>query len=186
MRYIVFIIAGLTLMAFNSSKKINTVENFINPQLEIKNSGVESIPFQESNALKFDSLINDTKTQGKPLIIYFTGDQCVNCHKFNLSILKNSEIKSIITENFIAISLYIDDRTLLNENDWVKLEHGKTLKTIGDVNFKLQKEQLKTSTQPNFAIYNSDKEILSTANYQQYDINLFKTFLQNGLAKFKK
>ena len=182
MKYSIILIVGLLIFSCDDSNKINVSSGFENPKFAVNDDNLHA--FQETSILNFDSLIKQSELENKALIIYFSGFQCVNCIKFDEFIFSDLEINSLLKDRFIPISLYVDDKTLLDEINWIELENGKQLKTVGEINFKFQKDQLKTSTQPYFVIYNTNKEILSTANYQQFDKTEYKNFLIKGLKKY--
>ena len=125
----------------------------------------------------------------KPVMLDFTGKACVNCRKMEQGVWSDSQIKSILTNDVVLVSLYVDDRKKLAEEDqYVTTLAGKTKKvrTIGDKWMVLQANTYKTNSQPYYVMLGSNgKPLLENANYQDYGtIDLFKDWLSRGLAAF--
>ena len=125
----------------------------------------------------------------KPVMLDFTGKACVNCRKMEQGVWSDSQIKSILKNDVVLVSLYVDDRKKLAEEDqYVTTLAGKTKKvrTIGDKWMVLQANTYKTNSQPYYVMLGSNgKPLLENANYQDYGtIDLFKDWLSRGLAVF--
>ena len=125
----------------------------------------------------------------KPVMLDFTGKACVNCRKMEQGVWSDSQIKSILKNDVVLVSLYVDDRKKLAEEDqYVTTLAGKTKKvrTIGDKWMVLQANTYKTNSQPYYVMLGSNgKPLLENANYQDYGtIDLFKDWLSRGLAAF--
>ena len=125
----------------------------------------------------------------KPVMLDFTGKACVNCRKMEQGVWSDSQIKSILKNDVVLVSLYVDDRKKLAEEDqYVTTLAGKTKKvrTIGDKWMVLEANTYKTNSQPYYVMLGSNgKPLLENANYQDYGtIDLFKDWLSRGLAAF--
>ena len=101
----------------------------------------------------------------------------------------DSEVKRILTEDVVLISLYVDERTPLPEYEQYETTIAgkkKKVRTVGDKWTVLQAETYKTNSQPYYVILDHDENQLgASANYQDYGkIDLFKTWLQEGIAEF--
>ena len=73
------------------------------------------------------------KEQGKPALIDFKGHACANCKLMEARVWSDPEMLKRLRENFVIISLYVDDRTQLPENEWIiSAIDGKQKKTIGN------------------------------------------------------
>ena len=125
----------------------------------------------------------------KPVMLDFTGKACVNCRKMEQGVWSDYQIKSILKNDVVLVSLYVDDRKKLAEEDqYVTTLAGKTKKvrTIGDKWMVLQANTYKTNSQPYYVMLGSNgKPLLENANYQDYGtIDLFKDWLSRGLAVF--
>lgn len=95
------------------------------------------------------------KQMNKPAIIDFTGFGCVNCRKMEVNIWTNDIVKNKLNDDFVLISLFVDDKTPLAEPYAVE-ENGKTreIKTIGDKWSYLQRHKFGINAQPFYVMLN--------------------------------
>lgn len=129
------------------------------------------------------------KSVNKPVMLDFTGKACVNCRKMEQGVWSDYQIKSILKNDVVLISLYVDDRKKLAEEDQYETTLAgkkKKVRTIGDKWMVLQANTYKTNSQPYYVLLDSNgKPLLENANYQDYGtIDLFKDWLNRGLAAF--
>jgi len=100
-----------------------------------------------------------------------------------------NEIYTIIKEDYVLISLYVDDRKELPKAlqfDYLK-SNGKVkkIKTVGDKWATFQAVNFKTASQPYYVLMSPELEILHEP--QQYtDKDTYYKWLKEGLKKFKK
>ena len=137
----------------------------------------------------YDKGIAHAKKVGLPIMIDFTGWACVNCRKMEEQVWSDSEVKRILTEDVVLISLYVDERTPLAEDEQYETTIAgkkKKVRTVGDKWTVLQAETYKTNSQPYYVILDHDENQLGvSANYQDYgEVDLFKTWLQEGIDEF--
>lgn len=130
------------------------------------------------------------REQHKPLMIDFTGWACVNCRKMEENVWIDPEVKELIEKNFILVSLYVDDRKLLPEDQQFvyKFPDGssKPLRTIGDQYATFQSVNFGSVSQPLYALVSPDEKLLTrpvgyTPNAQKY-----AEWLRCGLEALKK
>lgn len=117
------------------------------------------------------------KDANKPLLIDFTGWACVNCRKMEENVWVDPEVKTYIEENFILVSLYVDDRANLPIEKRFTYTNAagqsKEIKTQGDLWATFQSENFKQVTQPLYVVLSPQQDLLSnpvgyTPNIQQY------------------
>jgi 2-oxoglutarate dehydrogenase complex dehydrogenase (E1) component-like enzyme len=94
-----------------------------------------------------------SKEQHKPIFIDFTGWACVNCRKMEENVWTQPEVYNYIKENFILVSLYVDDKQNLPADQRImnyKTTNGgtKDIITIGDKYATFQSENFAQTTQP--------------------------------------
>ena len=125
----------------------------------------------------YGKAIEMAKAANKPLLIDFTGWACVNCRKMEENVWVVPAVKSYIEENFILVSLYIDDRANLPIEKRFTYTNAagqsKEIKTQGDLWATFQSENFKQVTQPLYVVLSPDQTLLSnpvgyTPNIQQY------------------
>ena len=128
------------------------------------------------------------KQVNKPIFIDFTGKTCANCREMEYYVWTNKEVKKILNEDYVMVALYADANFIkLPENEWIKTEDGKIIKTLGKKNHHLQMELYNVNAQPFYVITDADGNKLTKEN-KAYDKNVdnFIHFLQEGLENFKK
>jgi thiol:disulfide interchange protein len=127
------------------------------------------------------------KEQGKPVLIDFKGHACANCKLMEAKVWSDPEILKRLNENFVIISLYVDDRTQLPENEWVISSiDGKQKKTIGKVNEDMEISRYKTNSLPLYVITDYEGNPLNKPMPTNLNIGEYKKWLDEGAALFKK
>lgn len=129
-----------------------------------------------------------SKKVNKPLMIDFTGWACVNCRKMEGQVWSDPEVKRRLSEDFILVSLYFDDKktlpdSLQKEVDWSGSK--RTLRKYGDRWSFLQITKYKSSTQPQYWIIDGDENHYSDSTSYDPDIQKYVDWLDRGLAKYK-
>ena len=127
------------------------------------------------------------RQQGKPVMIDFTGYGCVNCRKMELSVWIDSKVSSIIENDYVLISLYVDDKKPLPSPITVT-ENGteRTLRTIGDKWSYLQRIKFGSNAQPFYVLLDNEGKPLNKSYAYDEDIEKYVEFLQKGLDNYKK
>ncbi|HRE77132.1 MAG TPA: cytochrome c biogenesis protein CcdA [Flavobacterium sp.] len=128
------------------------------------------------------------KEVNKPILLDFTGYACVNCRKMEDYVWSDTKILSILKNEVVLISLYVDDKKELAENEkYVSKETGKKIKTIGNKWSDFQITKYKANAQPYYLILDTDGNTISDepASYDP-DIDLYEKWLRNGIDKFIK
>ena len=127
----------------------------------------------------------------KPIMIDFTGIQCVNCRKFEATIWPDKDVISKMKNDFVVVSLfsdYDDEELPDNEKFFSKALNGQVV-TVGDRNEDLQQQLIQASGQPNYVFVNSNGKLLVPGGYG-YDptkgAKEFATHLDKVLEIFKK
>ena len=131
------------------------------------------------------------KITNKPIMIDFTGIQCVNCRKFEASIWSDNAVITKMKNDFIVVSLfsdYDDEELPDNEKFFSKAINGQVI-TVGDRNEDLQQQLIQASGQPNYVFVNGDGKLLVSGGYG-YDptkgAKEFAAHLDKVLQIFKK
>ena len=141
--------------------------------------------------------IEAAKSEGKPVMIDFTGYGCVNCRKMEAAVWTDPEVQNIINGEYILIQLYVDDKTSLPQHIKVT-ENGqqRTLRTIGDKWSYFQRSRFGHNTQPFYVLLDSRQTftkgegsymhaVLQKPRSYDEDIPAYIQFLQSGLKAFK-
>lgn len=135
----------------------------------------------------FDAGMEYARQQGKPVMIDFTGYGCVNCRKMELAVWIDSKVSSIIENDYVLISLYVDDKKPLPSPITVT-ENGteRTLRTIGDKWSYLQRIKFGSNAQPFYVLLDNEGKPLNKSYAYDEDIEKYVEFLQKGLDNYKK
>lgn len=125
--------------------------------------------------------------QGKPVIIDFTGFGCVNCRKMEAAVWTNPQVADKLNNDFILISLYVDDKQPLPEPIEIT-ENGqkRTLRTVGDKWSYLQRSKFGANAQPFYVILDNQGNPLAPSYSYDENISHYMKFLNTGLENYKK
>ena len=141
----------------------------------------------EAEFKDYEAGMEYAKRTGKPVFVDFTGHGCVNCRKMELAVWHDQKVRDLLTEDYVLISLYVDEKTPLPENMEVE-ENGKTttLRTIGDKWSYLQRSKFGANAQPFYVLLDNEGNPLSHSYSYDEDIDRFVDYLQGGLKAYKK
>ena len=120
-------------------------------------------------------------------MIDFTGFGCVNCRKMEAAVWTDSEVKRIITEDYVLIQLFVDDKTPLPEPVEV-VENGqpRKLRTVGDKWSYFQRHKFGSNTQPFYVLLDNNGKPLNSSYSYDEDIQKYTEFLNKGLKNYNK
>ncbi len=140
----------------------------------------------------YESALAYSKEVHKPLMIDFTGHACANCRKMEDNVWVEPEIKNILANDVVIVSLFVDDRKELAKTEQKEVDWSGdkvTLETEGMKWGFMQLSKYKISSQPYYVIVNDDESLLSN-NGIGYDtgkdLPVFKTWLTTAIAKYKE
>jgi thiol:disulfide interchange protein DsbD len=145
----------------------------------------------EANVINdYEKALQLAKQQNKPVLIDFTGWACVNCRKMEENVWPNEKVKEMIENNFILVSLYVDDRKLLPDDHQFLFPSAdgskKSIKTIGDKFITLQSENFKNASQPLYAIISPNEKLLNLPVGYTPGPKDYADWLSCGLEAFNK
>lgn len=123
----------------------------------------------------------------KPVLIDFSGYGCVNCRKMEAAVWTDPQVKNIIDNDYVLITLMVDDKTPLPQSIEVK-ENGKQriLRTVGDKWSFLQRYKFETNTQPYYVLLDNDGMPLAPSYSYDENVEKYVRFLEGGLERYKK
>jgi thiol:disulfide interchange protein DsbD len=122
---------------------------------------------------------------GKPLFIDVTGHGCTNCREMEARVWSAPEVFDILNNEYVILALYIDDRTALPKDEWVKTENGKILKTLGKVNFNFVFNKYNAISQPHYVLEGRNGKMLVPPRNYNLDVEGFVRFLKSGIEAYK-
>ncbi len=135
----------------------------------------------------YDKGLAYAKEVGKPVMIDFTGWACVNCRKMEQNVWPKPKVLDILKNDVVLISLYVDDKRKLEENEIVdsKLKPGKKLKYIGQKWSELQTIKYKANSQPFYVLMGHDGENLIDPVAYTPNVDDYHAWLKEGIGNFK-
>lgn len=143
----------------------------------------------EANVINnYDSALQLAKMQHKPLLIDFTGWACVNCRKMEENVWSQPDVFNYIKENFILVSLYVDDRKplpILQQSTYTTSDGAKKeIVDYGDKWSTFQTENFMQNTQPLYAIISNDEKLINNPVGYTPSANEYLKWLQCGKENF--
>jgi thiol:disulfide interchange protein DsbD len=85
----------------------------------------------------------------------------------------------LLSDKYVVIGLYTDDRSSLPESDWITITGGNVLKTMGKVNLQLLIDKYNTNSIPYHVIVRPDgKELKMAVTFNTVE---FRDFIKKGL-----
>ena len=115
--------------------------------------------------------------QGKKVFVDITGHGCVNCREMEARVWSDPRVLQRLQDNYVIVSLYVDDKTRLPQEKWVTTESGKVLKDVGRVNSNLVLERFGVNSQPNYFLLDAQGKTLSGPRGYNLDTDAFVKFL---------
>jgi thiol:disulfide interchange protein DsbD len=126
------------------------------------------------------------KKVNKPLMIDFTGKTCVNCRKMEDNVWSDPRVLSILQNDYVLVSLYVDDKTNLPEKEqFISSTTGKKIKTVGNKWSNFQTEKYQTNSQPYYVLVDKSENLLTNPESYNPDIHNYIGFLEKGKKEFK-
>ena len=144
------------------------------------------LPLGLSGYFSLEEGLEAAKAAGKPLFVDVTGHGCVNCREMESRVWSDPRVLSILSNAYVITALYTDDKTRLDESQWIVTPSGKVLKDLGRKNSYIVRERFSVNAQPNYALLSPEGELLVPIRGYNLDINGFVTFLESGLEKFNE
>lgn len=137
----------------------------------------------------YDKGLAYAKKVNKPIMLDFTGFACVNCRKMENTVWSDAQVLSILKNNLVVISLYVDDKRELPKNQqFTSKTTGAIIETIGDKWTDFMISKYKTNTQPLYVLtdlngnsLNQNQPTISYVGVEEY-----KNWLQSGISNFKQ
>ena len=165
-----FVFLGAALYLFpallpSGSQKARLLSGFSPPSFYSIYPKSNDCPLGLNCFKDFESGYSYAKSQGKPILLDFTGWACVNCRRIEENVWTDPEVFKLINDEFVLISLYVDDRKELNYEDQIILKYksgkSKQIKTIGDKASTFQAINFKSASQPYYVLLDNDLRILN-------------------------
>ena len=171
----------------NTNNDHSTIQQSINSKPKTKHSDFLHLPHGLTGYYDYKEALAASKATAKPIFVDFTGHACVNCRKMEEYVWAKPEVLKRLQNDFIIVSLYVDEKKELPENEWyTSARDGKVKKTIAQQNSDLQITKYHFSAQPQYIVIDGNEKQLSGPRFYDTDEAAFVQFLDNGKAAFGK
>ncbi len=132
----------------------------------------------------YDEALRYANDFDKPILVDFTGYGCVNCRKMEENVWIDSTINKIINEDYVLVSLYVDDRKKLPTT--LVMEDGTKIRNVGNKWAAFQKVNFRKVSQPYYVLITPDEEVINTPRAYTPVIETYESFLRCGLDGYQK
>lgn len=133
----------------------------------------------------FEQGLAIARLQNKPILLDFTGWACVNCRKVEENVWSQPNIYQILNEEVVLISLYVDDRSPLPNDQRFHFQYPdgrvRTINTIGEQWATFQSLNFNSASQPYYVLMETDGTLLNRP-IQYTDATTYFQWLKEGLA----
>ena len=136
-----------------------------------------SLPHGLTGYSKLEDGLTAAKESGKKVFVDITGHGCVNCREMEARVWSDPQVLQKLRNDYVIVSLYVDDKTRLPEEQWVTTESGKVLKDVGRVNSHLVLQRFGVNSQPNYFILDAEGNTLRGPRGYNLDVDAFVNFL---------
>ena len=127
------------------------------------------------------------KEVNKPILLDFTGYGCVNCRKMEDNVWSDPSVKSVLNDDMVLISLYVDDKRMLPESEqYISEATGKKVRTIGNKWSDFQIKMFNTNAQPYYIIMDSKGNVFGEPKVYDTDVESYLEWLHDGIEMTKK
>ena len=186
----IFIISGIimsTAIPNNSSVKLSMLSGLLPPEFYSIYNSENDCPLGLNCYKDFDEGLKASKELNKPMLIDFTGWACANCRRVEENTWSDPEIFDYLNNDVVLISLYVDDRSLLEDKNVITLRdqygNSKILENIGQKWSAFQTLNFNINSQPYYVLVSPDLEILNTP-IQYVDTETYRSWITSGLRNY--
>ncbi len=146
------------------------------------------VPFGLTAYFDLNEALAASKASHKPIMIDFTGHSCANCRKMENEVWSKPEVLQLIRNDFVLLSLYVDDQTdLADEEVFQSKRDNSKITTIGGRNLDYEQTKFNEVAQPLYMFLDSEGNALSDIKYgYDSDVQKFVQHLGNMKNAFAK
>ena len=186
-----FIIVGIYMSSslFSTKTNLSLLSGLLPPEFYSVYQDDNECPLSLNCIKDFDEGKSESIENNKPILLDFTGWACANCRRVEENTWSEPKVYDMINNEFILISLYVDDRSDLNQDQIIILKdkngNEKTLKKVGEKWSAFQTINFKNNSQPYYVLLSPNLEVLNKP-IQYTDTDTYQSWLSEGLENFKK
>ena len=186
-----FVIVGIYMSSslFSTKTNLSLLSGLLPPEFYSVYQDDNECPLSLNCIKDFDEGKSESVENNKPILLDFTGWACANCRRVEENTWSEPKVYDMINNEFILISLYVDDRSDLNQDQIIILTdkngNEKTLKKVGEKWSAFQTINFKNNSQPYYVLLSPNLEVLNKP-IQYTDTDTYQSWLSEGLENFKK
>ena len=185
--FVIYLLPGLTNTKYANLKLLS---GFPPPMFYSYYDKKTECPLGLNCYKDLDEGLTAAKLENKPIMLDFTGWACVNCRKMEEHVWSTSKVYDILNKEYIVISLYVDDRKELMENDkfdYLKPNGSvKKIKTVGDKWATLQTINFQNNSQPFYVLLDHNMQLLNHTKSYTPDVDEYYEWLKTGLDRYNR
>ncbi|MDQ3112055.1 MAG: thioredoxin family protein [Bacteroidota bacterium] len=126
------------------------------------------------------------KSQGKPVFIDFTGYSCVNCRKMEDNVWSDPKVYEYLNEKYVVISLYVDDKEGLPQEQQYLNKDGRPIRTIGNKWSQIETDYYQQNSQPLYVLVDNDGRLLTPPKGYTPEAPKYVDYLELGMKKYEE
>lgn len=174
-----FLVNGL----ISEGNQLKLLSGFPPPEFYSIHSTASDCPLGLECYKDYETGLEKAIATNKPILLDFTGWACVNCRKMEENVWSDPAVYALLNENYIIISLYVDDRKTLEEEQQFNYQYSdgriKRINTVGKKWATFQAINFQTASQPFYVQMTSDGTLLNVP-IQYTDTATYKAWLKQG------
>jgi len=146
-------------------------------------------PYNLNSFFDYDEGMAYARKFKKPVILDFTGHGCVNCRKMEVSVWSDKRVLNLLSNEYVLISLYVDDRTELPMTEQKEVTLGNkslTIKTLGNKWSYFQASNYGTNSQPYYVLLDNEGKMLSQPGAYDLSVEHYISFLEKGIIEYRR
>lgn len=134
----------------------------------------------------YDKGLAYAKEKEKPIMLDFTGMACVNCRKMEDRVWSRDQVKNILKDDVVLISLYVDiDEQLPDDEQYTSETTGRRVRTVGNKWSDFQIRNYDMNAQPYYVLVDpDDEENLNDPVSYMPDADKYENWLEDGIENF--
>lgn len=127
------------------------------------------------------------REQDKLVFLDFTGFGCVNCRKVEEHIWVKDAIREKLTEDFVLVSLYVDDDKKLAETKISAREDNPKIRNVGNKWADFQIVNFQQNSQPLYVMMTPDEKVVAKPRgYRQNEgVTEYNAYMECGLKTYE-
>jgi thiol:disulfide interchange protein len=141
----------------------------------------------------YDQALQVSKQLHKPIIIDFTGFNCVNCRKMEADVWTDQRVFKRLRDDYILLQLVVDDKAELDPAEqFTSTYSGKKITTLGGKWSDLEASRFNANSQPFYVLLDGDGNMLTGRDGKaippspaNYNADSYLKFLDSGITAYK-